>query len=257
MEPTTKELSFIVRDAYANLESPMLLGKDAPGEKVALTGNGALARGILEAGTQIVTLYSGAPGNTVADNLSFIADKAGLYVEASTNEKVAVEVAAGASMAGLRSAMITKDLGLHLALDTLLPLVFSGIKGGMVIISGDDPGALTSPAEMDSRELAQYLHIMGFDPSDSQEAKDMVIKAFDISEELELPVLMRLTAQVCYGRSPVTLGKIAKGERKAEFEKNLFRWFIFSDIGLGRKNWLHNQQPKLEEISTTLPYILK
>src|SRR3989337_432318 len=105
MELTAKELSFIVRDAYATLESPILLGRDAPGEKVALTGNGALARGILEAGAQIVTFYSGAPVNTVADNLSFIADKVGLYVEASTNEKVAVEGASGASMAGLRSDM--------------------------------------------------------------------------------------------------------------------------------------------------------
>ncbi len=254
MELTTKELSFIVRDAYGTLESPTLIGRDAPGEKVALTGNGALARGILEAGTQIVTFYSGAPVNTVADNLSFIADKFGFYVEASTNEKVAVEVAAGASMAGLRSAVLMKDLGLHLALDTLLPLVFSGIKGGMVIISGDDPGALTSPAEMDSREFAQYLHIMGFDPANAQEAKDMVIKAFDISEELELPVLMRLTAQVCYGRGAVTLGKISKGERKAVFEKNLFRWFIFSEIGMGRKNWLHNQQPKLQEIARNISF---
>jgi indolepyruvate ferredoxin oxidoreductase alpha subunit len=249
-----KNESFFVRDAYMNLESPSIMEKDSPGELVAMTGNGAMARGIIEAGAKVVTFYSGAPVNTVVDNIAFVADKFGIYTEASVNEKVAVEIAAGAAIAGIRSSFSTKDLGLNVAVDTLLPVSYSGIKGGMVIIAGDDPGVLTSPTEMDSRIYAEYLSIMGFDPSDPQEAKDMVVKAFEISEEVELPVLFRATAQMCYGRGIVKLGEISKEKREGNFEKNVYRWFIFGDIALGRKNWLWGQLQRLKEISNSLPF---
>ncbi len=250
-DETTRDVNFCSREAYNWLESPELIGSDNPGEKVALTGNGAIARGIVEAGVKVVTHYPGFPTEAIADLITFCAEEHGIYIEVSTNEKVAFECAAAAAMSDLRSATIMKDHGFNVALDAIMPLVHSGVKGGMLIISGDDPGALTSPHEQDTRGFARYLRIPCFDPSSCQEAKDMVLEAFEVSEKAELPAIFRVTAQVSYGRGSVELGKIdiKRRNNKANFVKDVTRYFIFSGLALARKEWIYKQLPKLIEIS--------
>lgn len=247
----TRELNFCGRAAYNWLESPNLIGKDKPGDKVALTGNGALARGIIEAGVKVMTHYPGFPTEAIADLVAFTAEEQGIYVEFSVNEKVAFECAAAAAISGLRSLTLMKDHGLNVAMDAIMPVTLTGVKGGMVIISGDDPGALTSPHEQDTRGYARYLRLPCFDPSSCQEAKDMLFEAYRVSEEVGLPVLFRVTAQLAYGRSMVELGAIdsEKREIKAEFEKDISRYIIFSGFAKARKEWLYRQLKRLMEIA--------
>lgn len=195
----------------------MAVSLDNPGAKVALTGNEAVARGALEAGVAFAASYPGSPTAEVLGTLSRLAGQFDLYAQWSINEKVALEGAAAASFAGLRSLTVMKADGLNVALDFAGALAISGCRGGMVVVVGDDPAAHSSVREEDSRNLCKVVHLPVLEPSSVQEAKDMTREAFSLSEKLGLPVVVRCVTRVCHASGDVSLGEIQRIERKPEF----------------------------------------
>jgi len=192
------------------LRDPRVILEDRLGDRFLLLGNEAVARGAVEAGTHAVTTYPGTPASEVGDTIAQIATDAKIYMEYSTNEKVALEVAAGASFAGARSLTAMKMVGLNVASDTLISLAYTGVKGGLVIVAADDPDCFSSQNEQDSRYYALLANIPCLEPSNSQEAKDMLLSAFEISEKLKLPVMLRMATRVSHTRGIVTFGPIRR-----------------------------------------------
>lgn len=187
------------------------------GAEVLLMGNEAIARGALEAGVRVAAGYPGTPSSEIIETLSRTAKEGSLYVEWSTNEKVAMEVAAAASFAGLRSMCVMKQNGVNVASDFLLHLTGSGTRGGMVLVSCDDPGALSSVNEGESRHFARLMEIPLLEPSDFQEAKEMARWAFTLSEEIRNIVMVRSVTRMSHASGNVLLGPLPPGEGMAEF----------------------------------------
>jgi indolepyruvate ferredoxin oxidoreductase, alpha subunit len=195
--------------------------QDAPGKKVLVLGNEALVRGALESGVQFASTFPGTPASEIGDTWARISKESGVYFEYSVNEKVAFEVAAGAAMSGLRSMVSMKHFGLNVALDSIFPVAYVGVEGGLVVVFADDPNGWSSAqSEQDSRPLARMAHMPMLEPSDAQESKDIMGQAFDLSERFRVPVFLRMTTRVSHTRTPVTLGKIVHGDRKAMFVKD-------------------------------------
>lgn len=173
-----------------------------------LTGNEAAARGALEAGVRVVASYPGSPSVQILECLASVSRERAIYAEWSINEKVALEVAAAGSFAGLNSMAVMKADGLNVAMDFLTTLPLSGIGAGLVIIVSDDPGAHSSIKEEDTRYLAPAAHIPLLEPDSPQEAKEMISRAFDLSARIGLPVIVRLVTRLCHARSTLTLGHL-------------------------------------------------
>ena len=191
------------------------------GEKIILLGNEAIARGALESGVQFVSAYPGTPSSEVGNTFWRIAKKVGVYFEFSTNEKVALEAGAGASFSGLRTLVSMKHFGLNVASDFFMPLVYSGVKGGMVILIADDPSCWSSAqSEENTRAFACLAHIPILEPSTPQECKDFTKLAFDLSEKFQIPIMIRETTRVALQGGIVKLGKIVRGKRKGKFVKD-------------------------------------
>ena len=172
--------------------------------KKLMTGNEALARGAYEAGCVIATAYPGTPSTEMLEN---IADYQEIYSQWSTNEKVAVEIACGASFGGVRALSAMKVVGLNVAMDPLMNSAYLGVGGGLVIVVADDPGCSSSQNEQDNRLVAPFAKLPLIEPSDSQECKDFIKYAFEISEEFDVPVLFRMTTRVCHSKTIVELGE--------------------------------------------------
>ena len=191
-----------------------------------LLGNVAIARGIIEAGCHVITSYPGTPSSEILPAAVAFKKELGLdiYIEWSTNEKVAFDNALAASWAGKRSAVAMKQVGLNVAADSLMSSAYTGVVGGMVIISCDDPGPHSSQTEQDSRFFAMFAKVPVYDPSSPQEAKEMVKEAFELSEAYEVPVLLRPTIRISHGKQSVKLFPPAVIERPAKFEKDPDRW---------------------------------
>nr|WP_321462335.1 indolepyruvate ferredoxin oxidoreductase subunit alpha [uncultured Cohaesibacter sp.] len=177
-----------------------------------LTGNEAVARGAYEAGLSFASAYPGTPSTEILENMAALKDE--LIAEWAPNEKVALESAIGASIAGARALSTMKMVGVNVAADPLFSFAYSGVNAGLVLVSADDPGMHSSQNEQDNRHYAPFAKIPMFEPSDSQEAHDMVIEAFDVSEQFDAPVLFRMTTRVCHSKSLVETG-----ERKEEVLK--------------------------------------
>jgi indolepyruvate ferredoxin oxidoreductase alpha subunit len=181
-------------------------------------GNEAIARGALEAGVKVCAAYPGNPSSEIIGTLAKVAEELGLHVEWSINEKVALEVAAAASFAGLRGLCAMKQNGLNVASDFLLNLNLSGCRGGLVLVVADDPAGVSSSNEEDSRIYAKLGDLPLFEPANFQEAKDMTRSAFDISEEVGLPVLIRSVTRVSHARGNVMLDELPQAGPKPRFE---------------------------------------
>lgn len=190
-----------------------------------MLGNVAIARGIVEGGAQVISGYPGTPSSEIIDTLSRMDDR-NFYVEWSVNEKVAMEVAAGAAWSGVRSVVTMKHVGLNVAADPLMTLAYTGVKGGMVIIVADDPSCHSSQNEQDTRKYAEFSLVPCLDPSTIQEAKDMIPYAFELSEKFEIPVIFRPTTRISHGKSDVESGEVVKNRPVAHFEKLLDRWVM-------------------------------
>ena len=178
------------------------------GEKQFLLGNEAAVRGVIEAGVSIAATYPGTPSSEIGNVLSVLAKDANIYFEFSTNEKVAMEVAATAAASGLRSFTFMKHVGMNVASDSFMTTAYSGVKGGMVILSADDPSLFSSQNEQDTRNYARLANVPVLEPSNCQEVKDMVKYAFDLSEQFGIPVIVRTTTRVSHMRGVVEFGEI-------------------------------------------------
>ena len=191
-----------------------------------LLGNVAIARGIVEAGCHVVTSYPGTPSSEIVPAVVEFKKELGLntYIEWSANEKVAFDNALAASLTGKRAAVAMKQVGLNVASDSLMSSAYTGVIGGLVIISCDDPGPHSSQTEQDSRFFAMFAKVPAYDPSTPQEAKEMVKEAFELSETFEIPVLLRPTIRVSHAKQSVRLSPLKVLDRPANFEKNPERW---------------------------------
>jgi indolepyruvate ferredoxin oxidoreductase, alpha subunit len=195
-------------------------------EPALLLGNGAIARGLLEAGCEVVTAYPGTPATEILEET--IRQKTALDLDVTTewsvNEKVAFDVALAAALCGKRAATAMKQVGLNVASDSLLSAAYTGVVGGFVVISCDDPGPHSSQTEQDSRLFAHFAKVPVLDPSSPREARDMVLFAFELSERHRIPVMLRPTTRVCHARQIVRPGPLPKLLRKARFDKDPKRW---------------------------------
>jgi len=169
-----------------------------------LSGNEAVARGAWEAGVAVASAYPGTPSTEILEEFARYPD---VYAEWATNEKVAMDVAIGAAYAGKRAFTSMKHVGLNVAADAFMYASMTGIEAGLVIITADDPAMHSSQNEQDNRTFAKFARIPCLEPSDSQEAKDMMLAAFGLSEQFNTPVMLRMTTRICHSTSAVKLGE--------------------------------------------------
>lgn len=221
-----------------------------------LSGNEAIARGAIEAGVSVVTSYPGNPITEITETIASVAKDLGIYVEWSSNEKVAIEVAAGAAIAGLRSMTAMKHVGLNWALDPLMCINHSGVNGGMVVVVGDDPGSRSSQNEMDSRFLGLLSELVVLEPSGPAEAKEMVKYGFELSEKLKTPVILRSVQRVSHGYEAVELKPIPERPKPVAFDKNDERFLVTGAMARSIRlhRMLHEKLERAKEIVEKLPF---
>lgn len=217
--------------------------------KKLMTGNEAIARGAWEAGLHVAAAYPGTPSTEILENLSVCE---GVYSEWSTNEKVALEVASGASMAGARSLAAMKHVGLNVAADPLFTLAYTGVNGGLVVVTADDPGLFSSQNEQDNRYYAMHAKIPMLEPSDSQECLDYVKIAFDLSERFDTPVLFRVTTRICHSKTLVMTGERTEVAVKP-YEKNSAKYVMAPASAKKRKYIMEDRIAAMKEYSNTTP----
>lgn len=221
------------------------------GKKIILLGNEAIIRGALESGVNFVSTYPGTPASEIGNVFSRIAKDAGVYFEFSTNEKVALEAGTGASFSGLKSLVAMKHFGLNVASDSLMPLCYIGVEGGMVILVADDPNCWSSAqSEQSSRAFSYLAHIPTLEPSNPQECKDFTKLAFKLSKKFKIPIMIRVTTRVSHQKSPVSLGELPKRRKiKGKFIKNPDRFSTMPPRVLEMKRELLEKIEKIKEIS--------
>jgi indolepyruvate ferredoxin oxidoreductase alpha subunit len=186
--------------------------------KKLLSGNEAIARGAYEYGVKVAAGYPGTPSTEILENLS---QYEGVYVEWAPNEKVALEVAIGASLTGIRAMATMKHVGLNVAADPLMTVSYTGVEGGLVIVVADDPGMHSSQNEQDSRNYARFAKVPLLEPSDSDEAKRFLGLAFEISEQYDTPVIVRSTTRI--SQLPETTLQVSDGSFLCEKQEDRSR----------------------------------
>lgn len=222
--------------------------------KEYLLGNVAIARALFEAGAGVITGYPGTPSSEIVETAAQFAKRYNVHVEWSVNEKVAVEVASGAAWTGTRAAAVMKHVGLNVAADPFMTLAYTGVKAGLVLIVADDPYCHSSQNEQDTRRYAQFAGVPCLDPANPQEAKDMCQFAFELSEALELPVIVRPTTRVSHARSDVLLGSIEERAEKPEFVKNPAQWVMLPVHARPRHTELLKKQAAVADALNDTPW---
>jgi len=224
------------------------------GKKVVLLGNEAIVRGALEAGVGFVAAYPGTPSSEIPITFSRIAKKLGLYFEYSSNEKVAFEAAAGAAWSGVRALVSQKQFGLNVAADSIMPVAYTGVKAGFVIMVADDPeGWSSAQSEQDTRFYAKMFRMPMIEPSNPQECLEYTKIAFEISEKYQIPVFLRTTTKVSHSIGTVKLGELKKPNIKGKFIKDPDRYYNIRP----HLQVLHNRlDKKIEEIEKEYGYKL-
>lgn len=221
--------------------------------KQMIMGNQAIALGALKAGVNLVAGYPGTPSSEIIEFISKYKEKTGTYVEWSVNEKAAAEVAAGASYAGSRTLITMKQVGLNVAADPVMCLSYVGVKGGMVIVSADDPGPISSQTEQDTRNFAQFSKLPCLDPSTPLEAFEMVQEAFELSERYNTPVILRPTTRVDHAYESLEMPELAPCRTPGSFEKDTARWVIFPRLSYNSHKRIFDRNEHIlpEEFSKT------
>ncbi|MBU1230288.1 MAG: indolepyruvate ferredoxin oxidoreductase subunit alpha [Proteobacteria bacterium] len=204
------------------MASPLISG--APGQTHLLLGNEAIVRGAIEAGVQFISCYPGTPSSEVPDTFFRLSPEGSYTFEYSVNEKVALEVGGGATLAGALTLVTMKHVGVNVAADPLLTLAYTGTPGGFVLLSADDPGCHSSQNEQDNRIYARLAGLPCLEPATAQEAKDMTRAALALSRQLGTPVLLRTTTRVNHLRGPVTLAEPVALPAPAGFQKDTARF---------------------------------
>jgi indolepyruvate ferredoxin oxidoreductase alpha subunit len=195
-------------------------------ERKLLLGNEAIARGLIENGCAMATSYPGTPASEILSALARLQKtlQIEMHSQWAINEKVALEIAYAGAQAGLRTAVAMKQVGLNVASDPLMSAAYMGTRGGFVVISADDPGPHSSQTEQDSRLMAMMAKIPVLDPDSPRQARDMINLAFTLSEQFEIPVMLRPTTRVCHARQDIELQAPVMLNRSAAFEKDPARW---------------------------------
>ena len=222
-------------------------------ERQYLLGNEAIAHACLEAPVDFVSGYPGTPSSEVIDVLRSRQERT-YYIEWSTNEKVALENALAAAWCGLRALCTMKHVGLNVAADPLMTSAYTGVTGGLVIMSADDPFAHSSQNEQDSRCYAHFARVPCLDPSTIQEAHDMLRDAFALSEEFSLPVIFRPTTRICHSKGDVVLGDIVPSSRKGEFKKDPRQYVVIPAHTRILHKKLNEKQPAIKKRLVELGY---
>ncbi len=218
--------------------------------KKLLTGDEAIARGAWEAGVKVAAAYPGTPSTEILENLAKYDE---VYAEWSPNEKVALEVAGNAAIAGVRAMASMKHVGVNVAADPLMTLSYVGVGRGLVIMSADDPGMHSSQNEQDNRYYAPFAKVPMLEPGDSQEAYDMTKAAFEMSEEYDTPVLVRATTRICHGKSPVKIGERVEVPTK-EFTRNTAKYVMIPGHARKRHVIVEERSIRLAKLSETSPF---
>lgn len=212
-----------------------------------MLGNEAVARGAYEAGVTVATAYPGTPSTEITET---IAKYEGVYCEWAPNEKVALEVAAGAAVAGARALCAMKHVGLNVAADPLFTLSYTGVNGGLVVVVADDPGMHSSQNQQDSRFYARAANLPMLEPSDAQECRDFLLEAFSLSEKFDCPVLVRLTTRIAHTR-----GVVETGERAAvplrDYVKNIPKYVMMPAMARRRHEIVEQRMARLAEAANT------
>ena len=217
--------------------------------KKLMLGNEAVARGLYEAGVKVVSSYPGTPSTEITE---FAAKYDEIYCEWAPNEKVATEVAFGASLRGVRSACAMKHVGLNVAADPLFTLSYTGVNGGMVIFVADDPAMHSSQNEQDSRHYAIAAKVPMLEPADSAEAKQFVKAAFEISEEFDTPVIVRMCTRIAHSQASVELEDRVERELPA-YEKNPQKYIMAPANAIRRHPFVEERTKKLAALGETSP----
>lgn len=220
------------------------------GEKVIMLGNAAIARGAYEAGVKVSAAYPGTPSTEISENLVQYRDS--LYCEWSPNEKVAMEVAIGASMSGVRAMASMKHVGVNVAADPLYTVSYIGANGGLVLVAADDPGLYSSQNEQDTRMIGRAAHVPVLEPSDSQEAKDFMKFAFEMSEQYDTPVILRTTTRLSHSQGLVELCERQEIEDKP-YERNPQKNVMMPGNAKGRHVFVEQRENRLIEDGCDFP----
>ncbi len=218
--------------------------------KKLMTGNEAVARGAYEAGVHYASAYPGTPSTEIMENTALY--KEDIKAEWAPNEKVAMESAIGASVAGARSFTAMKHVGVNVAADPMFTFVYTGVNGGMVIITADEPGQHSSQNEQDNRNYARAAKMPLLEPSDSQECKDMMKVAFDISETFDTPVLFRMTTRVCHSKGIVTLEDRVNVPLK-DYTKDATKYVVVPSIARQRRVKVENSMNLMKKYTEITP----
>ncbi|MCX8185203.1 MAG: indolepyruvate ferredoxin oxidoreductase subunit alpha [Sulfolobales archaeon] len=222
--------------------------KAPEGVRIALMGNEAIARGLVEAGVSVVSGYPGTPSSEVIMTLHEFGVGSEIYVEWAVNERVAFEVAYGASIGGARAAVTMKAPGASVALDPVVSSAYGGVEGGLMILVADDPGPHTTQTEQDDRWLGFLAKLPVLSPSSPQEAKDLTVASLDLSEEVKLPVILRTTTRVNHTVGDVVLGPVRSVKRASAVQRDLPRFVRAGMVwNYERHKWLNNQLNRVEE----------
>lgn len=218
-------------------------------EKKILLGNEAIARGAYEAGVKVSSAYPGTPSTEVSENVVKYDE---IYAEWAPNEKVAMEVALGASIAGVRSMCAMKHVGVNVAADPLYTAAYTGVKGGLVLVAADDPGMYSSQNEQDSRMVARAAMIPVVEPSDSAEAKEFMKYAFDLSEKYDTPIILRSTTRLSHSQGLVELQERVEPEDIA-YERDAAKFVMMPGNAIKRHLFVEDRLKRMAEDANTMP----
>ena len=218
-------------------------------EKRILLGNEAIARGAYEAGVKVSSAYPGTPSTEVSENVVKYDE---VYAEWAPNEKVAMEVALGASIAGVRSMCAMKHVGVNVAADPLYTAAYTGVKGGLVLVAADDPGMYSSQNEQDSRMVARAAMVPVVEPSDSAEAKEFMKYAFDLSEKYDTPIILRSTTRLSHSQGLVELQERVEPEDIA-YERDAAKFVMMPGNAIKRHLFVEDRLKRMAEDANTMP----
>lgn len=221
--------------------------------KEYVMGNSAIALGALAAGVNLVSGYPGTPSSEIIETIAKYPHE-NMHLEWSVNEKAALEVAAAAAYSGARTLVTMKQVGLNVASDPLMSLAYVGVKGGMVIVSADDPGPISSQTEQDTRRFADFARIPAFDPSSVEEAHEMIQDAFAYSEKYKTPVLFRPTTRVCHAYASIEVAEQFVPKIYEGFVKDSSKWVIFPRLSYANHGMIEERNVAIGEEFSTYRY---
>src|SRR5512136_1450487 len=217
--------------------------------KAILSGNEAIARGAFEAGVKVASAYPGTPSTEILEN---IIRYEGIDASWAPNEKVSLDIAVGASFGGARALVAMKHVGVNVAADPLFTLSYTGVNGGLVLVTADDPEMHSSQNEQDNRNYAKFVKVPMLEPSDSMECKEFTLLAYRISEEFDTPVMLRTTTRISHSKSIVELAEPVQGLPEPKLVKNAAKLVMLPNNARVRHPLVEERIKKLSEMASTL-----